>query len=421
MLRFLYLVAFLFFCTFYAIGQTRPNGQAIDPVVQLPIVDYDIIHHTTNGYITQVDTLGWLNYGKFLTLKNDEGKFFNYEEYFFNPVNKTWDTNYFFRSIYTKDNNNNMVEVLNSKISPSHYEDEKVTIAYQNGRMNASISEKSFKGGPWSYPIKTHYIYDHSGKRIKDSAVAIYTNPPLTLSETQYTYDGNSRCTKETYLSLSPTIEIQWSNEYEYYNNGAIKKHTQYNKEPSGLKPTYSNEYIYNVEGLVDSRIGYNRFSADTLKLSEVSKNYYNPQKVLTAITRKFYSSNTWISGDSIALKPFATGSYDTSYFYRWNGNEWVSKGRYIFIKTTVGISEIATKNRELTAYPNPATEKITIDLESLENHSTDVILTDFTGRIIKAIPIQTENMSVEIPLTELATGIYILKVQGRSIQIVKQ
>ncbi len=70
----------------------------------------------------------------------------------------------------------------------------------------------------------------------------------------------------------------------------------------------------------------------------------------------------------------------------------------------TLGTSEVAKKD-PLKVYPNPFSDVITIsDIEKVKS----VSVTDISGRMIRTV----DNVSSEINLSELKTGLYILNVQ---------
>lgn len=70
----------------------------------------------------------------------------------------------------------------------------------------------------------------------------------------------------------------------------------------------------------------------------------------------------------------------------------------------TLGTSEVAKKD-PLKIYPNPFSDLITIsDIDKVKSIS----VVDVSGRMVKTM----ENISSEINLSELKTGLYILSVQ---------
>jgi hypothetical protein len=67
-------------------------------------------------------------------------------------------------------------------------------------------------------------------------------------------------------------------------------------------------------------------------------------------------------------------------------------------------------KSIKLNIYPNPSSEKVTVDLPNTEIEK--VLLYDSHGRRLKDIIIPSETLNVEISLNGLNSGIYFLRTQ---------
>jgi hypothetical protein len=76
------------------------------------------------------------------------------------------------------------------------------------------------------------------------------------------------------------------------------------------------------------------------------------------------------------------------------------------------------TRDIRLTAYPNPFTDKVEINLGMYDvgckMYETSLNIYDATGRLIKSIPLTTNHLSLGI---DLSPGIYFLKVDGKYIE----
>jgi hypothetical protein len=72
----------------------------------------------------------------------------------------------------------------------------------------------------------------------------------------------------------------------------------------------------------------------------------------------------------------------------------------------------------DFSFYPNPATETITIKLSNMKTE-TDIVLMDLTGRIIRSIPIN--GIQATINISDLAQGMYLLRVESGNQQSVKK
>lgn len=77
---------------------------------------------------------------------------------------------------------------------------------------------------------------------------------------------------------------------------------------------------------------------------------------------------------------------------------------------TGVGINETENKNG-ISVYPNPANEKLYINLKNNKNEVAKVIVCDLLGTIIKEADLVIGKSITEIDLTSFKPGVYFVKV----------
>jgi hypothetical protein len=70
---------------------------------------------------------------------------------------------------------------------------------------------------------------------------------------------------------------------------------------------------------------------------------------------------------------------------------------------------ESAAANGTFGLYPNPAGSRTIIDLSLTGTESTDISLTDITGKLVRSIP--AAGLKQEVDLSELPAGFYIVRV----------
>jgi len=87
------------------------------------------------------------------------------------------------------------------------------------------------------------------------------------------------------------------------------------------------------------------------------------------------------------------------------------------FTSTCREENEVTFDNGQLTVYPNPAHDKVSVELNTKEDNNFNMVLMDISGRIVLS-----ENLTVsrgintyELNLVQLAKGIYTLRVQSMS------
>jgi hypothetical protein len=78
---------------------------------------------------------------------------------------------------------------------------------------------------------------------------------------------------------------------------------------------------------------------------------------------------------------------------------------------------EALSSNKELTIYPNPANEKLTVSLP--ENSSKiEGILFDNAGKELQRVPLNSGENTMDI--NHLDNGIYFLEINGQSTKFIK-
>ena len=118
----------------------------------------------------------------------------------------------------------------------------------------------------------------------------------------------------------------------------------------------------------------------------------------------------------------------DTGYFYTitsFDNQSHTSASSYanaVWVDPLImGIEQIAQTENSLRVYPNPANDKIEIDLPVLKNTHIEIISAE--GKILRSIQPQSEKIKVEIG--DLANGVYIIKVisdqETKNKKLIKQ
>jgi len=85
-----------------------------------------------------------------------------------------------------------------------------------------------------------------------------------------------------------------------------------------------------------------------------------------------------------------------------------------------VGIADAAQEIAEVKIYPNPTTGKLTVKCaETL--HATSVQMFDAVGQVVGTYRIPPENTEMQIDISHLSAGLYFLKIDGKTVKVVKQ
>lgn len=88
---------------------------------------------------------------------------------------------------------------------------------------------------------------------------------------------------------------------------------------------------------------------------------------------------------------------------------------------STVGISESESIS-EISIFPNPANEHLTIQFKATQNKATVLNIVDIAGRVIKSIEYNsiTGINSLKMDVSDLQSGVYFIKNNDSSLQTIK-
>jgi hypothetical protein len=80
-----------------------------------------------------------------------------------------------------------------------------------------------------------------------------------------------------------------------------------------------------------------------------------------------------------------------------------------VFKNATVGVDEKEMTLENVSIYPNPATDRVTLDLS--DNNSPDIYLYDITGKKVYHKHLQSANKTLSIDLSDFMSGVYLVKI----------
>lgn len=85
-------------------------------------------------------------------------------------------------------------------------------------------------------------------------------------------------------------------------------------------------------------------------------------------------------------------------------------------VSVPVGIAEVNSVN--VCLYPNPAAVVLNVTFDALENNG-EVELFDMSGRRVMTSPAAAGSTSVQMPVSQLSEGVYMLRVAGATAKVV--
>jgi hypothetical protein len=90
---------------------------------------------------------------------------------------------------------------------------------------------------------------------------------------------------------------------------------------------------------------------------------------------------------------------------------------------STHGINEVQIGIEKMSIYPNPATDKVKIQIETVEPETVQLSLYDILGRAVSKIPAvdATQQFVYDMDVSHLAKGIYMLRITTSKGQIMRK
>ena len=116
------------------------------------------------------------------------------------------------------------------------------------------------------------------------------------------------------------------------------------------------------------------------------------------------YSGNSTLTSMPISLVKLTKNT--TDWFPGWSGTTTPSIGLSVSDKANVNITELTIDGK---AFPNPAVDVVTIDVEA--NGSAVLTVTDITGKIVLSQNVALTNGTSDVNISSLEAGIYVFNV----------
>jgi len=361
-------------------------------------------------------------------------------------------------------NGNQLTELTQTWQSGAWVNSYRYTYTYDSQSNQTLDMEESWQNNAWviSYGYKNINAYDGNNNMTEDLSQDWNTS---TLAwensyKTDMTYSGNLMTEETDYVwqnnawaSSDKYTNIVWQN----YTNWQVKSYTEQHwvnnswTNYANFSATYTgNNYIGITDTIVSSNwVHYQRetytedVNGGSVDLYEIYQNsswvndsqysrYFDTHKNYTGYKDESWSSGSWAT------------TYQFNYILTYNGNivtERISQGwdytnlvlvnsekdvysNFIQLDDGNGIVTTISSNNDIQVYPNPAKDKIIIELQRLNNIQKNIIsIYNIQGQTILQQSLQQEK--TELDISRLAKGIYILKSSNDEkmevIRIVKE
>jgi hypothetical protein len=85
-----------------------------------------------------------------------------------------------------------------------------------------------------------------------------------------------------------------------------------------------------------------------------------------------------------------------------------------------VPLGDVASEAPQFNLYPNPTSGAVKVQLDA-NSRATRMLVTDLTGRLLLERKLDLAENEIEIDLNDMATGLYLVQIEGAGGSRVKK
>jgi hypothetical protein len=168
----------------------------------------------------------------------------------------------------------------------------------------------------------------------------------------------------------------------EYFNNGGLKHSTRQSWDEGSSTWITTNENFYNEKGAIQNSYQKNWENGAYTDGSQSSYTYDNQGNNIELLSQNF-ENGTWVN------------SSDFKTYYNCNV-----------------VTSVRDLGSEFSIFPNPARNIVSISLASGDNHTTEVLITDLTGKTVLARQLNLAGGTALLDVSGFTRGIYLVIVR---------
>lgn len=376
--------------------------------------------------------------------------------YEWNNSNNQWINQ--FKTEYTYNSNNDWTLLITSRLDTNvnqlrFWDKAEITYDVNGNKTLETYSTFYWDINQWEYTNKYEHSYNNNRKEILN----VSSNWNTSLNQWRNNYKGEY--TYDITGNLTELIQYDfWQNntwgvwnklEYIYDNNAHLTeyKHYAWSYDKNQLVPSSKSEYSYTPFEEISTVLNY-VWDTTTVQFKNNGKNeytydsYHNISEEMqilfvnnqwdTILKNKFIYDNT-IEADQLVLSPIdAYGQFIDNlpfsiYIYGFYQNNsikhkllefrdelWSSnKAIYYYSDYVAGTNEIDNAINKVMIYPNPANEKITVDLSNSKTTIATIKLMNIVGETM--LVEQTNDVKYQLDLSSVPNGVYLIQVQSNN------
>lgn len=278
--------------------------------------------------------------------------------------------------------------------------------------INAKSANPPTSGNYFDY-ARYRYMYDASGKRVMDSLFYVQAPYPYLV---YYYYNAAGKPTQEVWITPDPAADTDSSFQRRYIYDGEKLTATlqlSYDEELMEWFPQSADTFTYNGQGQIDGRVtwGFRSINGSDFEFAPIRNELYayNTAGKLHEIQEKEWMDNAWEFTRKTTILYNAGDEPVLGFTYYYANGQWntVASGRILF-KSTVGLRNLSA-GKEMTLYPNPAADKVFIELPDVKANQATLI--DISGKAFQVELMALGNARYAFETRDFAKGLYWVKI----------
>ncbi|MCD4678999.1 MAG: T9SS type A sorting domain-containing protein [Bacteroidales bacterium] len=344
------------------------------------------------------------------------------------------------------DTTNKLSEHLYYKWDGNNWEpDEKTIFTYNSNDARDEYITYKWDGSIWVNDTKTKYFYDVGGYQIEEiityiwdgsvwgnSSKTIYNwsggvNDEVTIqswdvsnwvNQKKYilNYNGMMSIEEVTTYDWNGTNWVEYSNsEYSYDANNNMKEIIRSIWIGSAWEYDEKHEYTYHQYGYLLEEI-YSTWNGAWEYFDRTTRTYSGVMDLLEVLF-EHWNGTAWENDYRNTLTYPGGGNCFTQVIISedWTGSAWLNDEKciQIYCDLTIGIDEIGAMSRELSIYPNPAENEISIYCKNAITIK-EINIYDQIGQMV----LHEKQISNKIDVSMLRPGMYIIELVFKKLKI---
>jgi hypothetical protein len=288
-----------------------------------------------------------------------------------------------FQFIYTYDLNNNMIsEVDQNWVSNAWMNTLQYFYTYDTNNNRTSEVYKNWTGSTWLNQGQIIYTYNANNNLISELDQEWNGNSWVSFSQSNYTFDGSNKRTGGLSQGWNGS---EWVNSDEYTYTYDANNNLTNELDRNWTGNTWVNYWqrIYT-------------YDANHNKTSELDQNWIGSSWVNSARNFSAYDADNFLKSQSNKLWNM-TGTMVTS-----------GDSSDYYFHTVLGINDLKLQHTSITFYPNPATDKITIETAATLTNSQLSIM-NLNGQ--ELMTRQITSPKTQIDISNLPNGVYFVRL----------